>query len=186
MLCKKSMLVVNISWKHGGTRLKHALWNGVHIYVPGKVGILCPSAISVPWELEPRNLMVGRSRQWTLCCAFLVTFGQNVPGQMTSNLKKIAILDKMNDLQLFLENPLLWIISERKSQRWTHCFSTARGTEKQKQMRRVICRVFWRKFVGHWQAQQPDTLRERWWKFVREWYCSGLWSSWFGRFSTVL
>ena len=49
--------------------------------------------------------MVGRKRQCSAvqCCALLVTLGQNVPGQTTTNLKKIAIPDKMKNLHLALE-----------------------------------------------------------------------------------
>ena len=163
MLCKKPMHIGNISWKHCGTRLKHALWNGVHNYVLEKVGILCPSAISVPWELEPRNFFVGRSRQWTLCCALLVTLGQNIPGQMTSNLKKIAILNKMKHLHLALEvdrsnkmynyfGKILFCESFRNGNSSAEPTVSAQpgGLRSRNRWEELICRVFWRRFVGHW------------------------------------
>ena len=164
MLCKKPMHVGNISWRHCGTRLKHALWNGVHKYVPGRLGILCPSAISVPWELEPRNLMVGRSRQWALCCALLVTLGQNVPGQMKSNLKRSQSstkwstftwlyreVDRSNKMNNYFEK-ILFSESFRNGNSSAEPTVSAQpgGLRSRNRWRELICQVFWRRVIGHW------------------------------------
>ena len=141
------------------------------------------------WKITPVNFML---------CTFGY-LGSKCSGSDDVKPEKIAILNKTKHLHLALEvdkrnkmynyfGKILFCESFRNGNSSAEPTVSAQpgGLRSRNRWEELICRVFWRRFVEYWQAQQLDTLRERWWKFVQEWYCSGLLSWWCWRFRIVL